>query len=41
VEVGGFTVKFVKVCEWFDGCDKFKIIFKPKKNKITKFYFIL
>ena len=38
---GGFRVKFVKVCEWFDGCDKLKIIFKSKKNKITKLSFIL
>jgi len=25
VKVGGFRVKFVKVCEWFDGCDRFRI----------------
>ena len=37
----GFRVKFVKVCEWFDGCDRLKIIFKWGKNKITKLYFIL
>jgi len=36
----GFRVKFVKVCEWFEGCDGLKIIFKWGKNKITKFYFI-
>jgi len=41
VKVDWFSVKFVKVCEWFDGCDKLKIIFKSKKNKITKLYFIL
>jgi len=41
VKVEGFTVKFVKVCEWFDRCDKLKIIFKWGKNKITKLYFIL
>jgi len=38
---GGFRVKFVKVCEWFDGCDRLQIIFKSKKNKITKLSFIL
>ena len=37
----GFRVKFVKVCEWFDGCDRLKIIFKSRKNKITKLSFIL
>jgi len=26
--VGGLRVKFVKVCECFDGCDRLKIIFK-------------
>jgi len=41
VKVSRLRVKFVKVCEWFDGCDKLKIIFKSKKNKITKLYFIL
>jgi len=41
VKVGGLRVKFVKVCELFDGCDKLKIIFKSKKNNITKLYFIL
>jgi len=39
--MGGLRVNFVKVCEWFDGCDRFKIILKSKKNKITKLYFIL
>jgi len=28
VKVGGFRVKFVEVCESFDGCDRLKIIFK-------------
>ena len=28
VKEGGFRVKFVKDCEWFDGCDRLKIIFK-------------
>jgi len=28
VEVSGFRVKFVEVCEWCDRCDRFKIIFK-------------
>jgi len=41
VIMGGLRVKFVKVCEWFDGCDRLKIIFKWKKKKITKLYFIL
>ena len=41
VKVGGFRVKFVKLCEWFDGCDRLKIIFKSRKNKITKMSFIL
>jgi len=39
--MGGLRVKFVKVCEWFDGCDRLKIIYKSKKNKISKLYFIL
>jgi len=37
----GFRVKFVKVYEWLDGCDRLKIIFKCGKNKITKLCFIL
>jgi len=41
VKEGGFRVKFVKVCEWFDGSDRLEIIFKSRKNKITKLYFIL
>jgi len=41
VKVDGLRVKLDKVCEWFDGCDRLKIIFKSKKRKITKFYFIL
>jgi len=28
VKVSGFRVKFVEVCECFDGCDRLKIIFK-------------
>jgi len=28
VIVSGFRVKFVEVCERFDGCDRLKIIFK-------------
>jgi len=28
VKVGGFRVNFVEVCEWFDGCDRLKNIFK-------------
>ena len=38
---GGFRVNFIEVCEWFNGCDKLKIIFKSRKNKITKFSLIL
>jgi len=41
VNVRGFRVKFVKVCEWFHGCDRLKIIFKSRKNKITKMFFNL
>jgi len=41
VKVGVFTVKFVEVCEWFDGCDRLEIIFKSRKNVITKLSFIL
>ena len=41
VKEGGFRVKFVKVCEWFDGSDRLEIIFKSRKNMITKFSFIL
>jgi len=41
VKKGGFRVMFVKVCEWFDGCDRLKIIFKSRKNKIAKLSFIL
>ena len=41
MKVGGLRVKFVKVCEWFDGCDRLKIIFKCEKNKITKMSFML
>jgi len=28
VKVGALRVKFVKICERFDGCDRLKIIFK-------------
>jgi len=41
VKMGGLRVKFVKVCERFDGCDRLKFILKSKKNMITKLYFIL
>jgi len=37
VKEGGFRVKFVEVCVWFDGSDRLKVIFKSRKNKITKF----
>ena len=36
-----FIVEFVKVCEWFDRCDRLQIIFKSRKTKITKFSLIL
>jgi len=35
----GFRVKFIKVDEWFNWRDKLKIIFKSKKNKMTKLSF--
>ena len=41
MKVGGFRVKYVKVYEWFVGCDKLKIIIKSRKNKITKLSIIL
>jgi len=41
VKDGGFRVKFVKDCEWFDGSDRLEIIFKSRKNKITNLSFIL
>ena len=41
MKVTGFKVMFVEVCEWFDGCDRLKIIFKSRKNKFTKLSFIL
>jgi len=41
VKVGVFTIKFAEVCEWFNGCDRLEIIFKSRKNVITKLSFIL
>jgi len=41
VKEGEFRVKFDKVCKWFDGRDRLEIIFKSRKNKITKLSFIL
>jgi len=41
VKVGGFRVKFVEVCVWFEGSDRLKFIFQSRKNKITKLSFIL
>ena len=42
VKEDGFSVKFVKVYEWFDGGGRLKIIFfKSMENKITKLSFIL
>jgi len=39
--MGGLRVKFVKVCDWFNGCIRLKYILKSLKNKITKLYYIL
>jgi len=36
VKVGGFRVKFVKVCEWFDGCDRLKLYLNNKKTRLPK-----
>jgi len=36
--MSGFRVKFVGVCEWFDGYDRLKIIFKSRKNKIVLYF---
>jgi len=33
VKVNGFRVKYVELCEWFDGCDRLKIIFKSRKKQ--------
>jgi len=41
LKLSGFRVKFVEDCEWFEGCDRLKIIFKSRNNKITKLSFIL
>jgi len=41
VKEGGFRVKFVKVCEWFDGSHRLESIFKSRKNKSTHLSFIL
>jgi len=41
LKVRGFRVNFVEVFEWFDKCDRLKIIFKSRKTKIIKFSFIL
>ena len=41
MKVSGFRVNFIEVCEWFDGCDRLKIIFKSRKNIITKCSLIL
>jgi len=34
VKVDGVRVNFVKVCEWLDGCDRLKIIFKSTKTRL-------
>jgi len=41
VKVSGLRIMFVEVCEWFDEFDRLKIIFKLRKNKITKLSFML
>ena len=41
MKVSGFIVNFVGICELFDGFDRLKIIFKSRKNKITKVSFML
>jgi len=41
MKVVGFRVMFVKVYEWFVGCDRLKILFKSRKKQITKLSFIL
>ena len=41
VKEGGFRVRFVMICKWFDGYDRLEIIFKSRKNKITNLSFIL
>jgi len=33
VKVSGFRVKFVKVCELFDGCNRLKFMFKVRKTR--------
>jgi len=40
-ETGWIKSKFVKVCEWFDRCDRLNIIFKSRKKKIIELYCIL
>ena len=30
MKVSEFRVNFVEVCEWFDGCDRIKIILKSR-----------
>jgi len=35
--VGGLRVKFVQVCEWFDGCDRLELIFKSRLPNCTLF----
>ena len=32
MKVSEFRVKFVEICEWFDGFDRLKIIFKSLKK---------
>jgi len=35
VKVSEFRVKFVEVCEWFDGCDKFR---KKQDHQIVLYF---
>jgi len=34
VKLGELRVKFVQVCEWFDGCDRLKINLNHKKTRL-------
>ena len=32
MKLGGLGVKFVQVCDWFDGCDRLKLYLNHKKK---------
>ena len=36
MKVSVFRVKFVGVCEWFDGCGRLKITFTQPKTRLPK-----